>query len=153
MNTLINHDNLEQIRNRVNNLTPETQALWGNMTVGEMVCHVSDPIRDILGIRITEPVVPEAMRPALVQMVLTADNYGQGAPTSQPYLQADSGGGTKPTDFESDRNSLLELMNKFYATDDNYKLSSHAALGILTREQFGIYLWKHLNHHLSQFGV
>lgn len=153
MNNLINNADYEQIKNRINKLTSETHQLWGKMTVNEMICHISDPIRDILGIRETALVVPEEMRLQIVQMVLNETPFNRDLPTFPPYLQAADGGGTKPAHFEHDKTALLDLINQFYATDSAFNFHTHAGLGVLSREQFGLFLWKHFDHHLRQFGV
>lgn len=153
MKTILNNQECEIIINRINKLTPETKGLWGTMTVNEMLCHISDPIRDILGIRKTEPVTPPEMRPQLISMVITENEWEKNLPTFPPYLQSADGGGTQPTNFESDKKSLLDLVNKLYNTTYDYQFSPHAGLGILTREQIGQFIWKHIDYHLRQFGV
>lgn len=123
------------------------------MTVNEMLCHVSDPLRDILGLRNTVPVTPEEMRPQIISMVMVEDEWQHNLPTFPPYLQGEDGGGTKPTDFESDKKTLLELLNSFFNTTNDFQFHPHAGLGILSREQFGQFIWKHTDHHLREFGA
>ena len=138
---------------RIGRLQPDTSRQWGTMSAHEMICHLSDPFRDILGIRNTTPVTPEEMRPQLVEMVLGEDHFGQNLPTFSPYLQGPGGGGTLPDNFETDKTTLIDLIQKFHSTDPGYEFDAHAGLGILNREQLGLYSWKHLDHHLKQFGM
>lgn len=153
MRNIDDQNEYHQILDRIQKLSPETDRLWGKMSVNEMICHISDPIRDVLGIRITEPVTPEEIRPKIIEMVLTETDWDRNLPTFPPYLQGPGGGGTKPTDFEADKLSMIDLVNRYHSLDPNFKLHPHAGLGILTREQCGMFLWKHTDHHLRQFGV
>ena len=153
MTTILNKSEFEKIIERINKLTHESKGLWGKMTVHEMFCHISDPIRDILGIRITEPVTPPEIRAKIISMVLTESDWDKNIPTFPPYLQSEDGGGTKPTKFDNDKKSLLDLVHKLYSTTTDYNYYPHAGLGMLTREQIGQFIWKHTDHHLRQFGV
>jgi len=153
MKTILNQSEYEAIIGRCQNLTPDTKGVWGKMTVNEMLCHTSDIFRDILGIRQTEPVTPVEMRPQILAMVLTEQDWDKNLPTFPPYLQGEGGGGTKPVNFESDKKSLLGLINMFYNTTEDFSFSPHAGLGVLSRDQFGAFVWKHTDHHLREFGV
>ena len=153
MENLSNKAEFDLLVKRVENLQQSAERIWGKMTLGQMVCHLTDPLRDILGERITEPVIPEDVRPQLVQMVITASEWDQNLPTFEPYDQGPEGGGTKPGSFNIDKAKLLELMHKFHSADDSYTYYPHAGLGLLSRQKFGAYLWKHIDHHLRQFGA
>lgn len=153
MTTILNESGLNNTLQRIHKLSPESKCLWGTMTVNEMLCHTSDLLRDVLGIRHTEPITPPEMRPQIFAMVMTEADWDINLPTLPPYLQAQDGGGTKPTNFEDDKQTLLDLVNKLYQTTPDYEFHPHAGLGILTREQLGQFIWKHTDHHLRQFGV
>ena len=153
MNTLFHQSTVGQTLQRIDRLQITSQPLWGKMTVNEMICHVSDPFRDFLKIRNTKPVTPVFLRPLMKWMLLNKKPFSKNAPTVKPYLQSPKGGGTKPTDFQIDRTELIELITKFSKLDDTFPLGTHAALGQLSKQQAGLFMWKHLDHHLRQFGV
>jgi hypothetical protein len=60
---------------------------------------------------------------------------------------------TPPTDFETDRKTPLEFIEKFAAAPENFVWTPHFKFGALSRKQWGILCYKHLDHHLKQFGV
>ena len=60
----------QEIVGRINALTPNTQPQWGKMNVNQMVVHITDPFRDILGDRQTKPVVPSLLQPIVRMMLL-----------------------------------------------------------------------------------
>ncbi len=69
----------------------------------------------------------------------------------QTMKELDANAGmTPPTTFEADRQTLLDLLDPA-----KYSLSGveHPVFGHLSRKEFGEVTWKHLDHHLRQFGV
>jgi hypothetical protein len=153
MKTLYDREDLEDIFRRIEQLSPESQRLWGTMTVNQMVCHVADPFRDLLGLRTTKPTIPELLRPLVRMMLINDKPFRKNIPTVKPYQQAGNGEGTVPGVFEKDRSDLMDLIHQFANLDEDFRLGQHAALGALTHEQAGQFMWKHLDHHLRQFGV
>ena len=71
--------------------------------------------------------------------------YKQSLPTDPTYVIVDS------KHFDSEKQNLLELVNKF--TPENVVLLKHPVWGKMTKEQWSKATWKHLDHHLKQFGV
>ena len=61
MTTILDKSVCDSIIHRNTKLSHETKGLWGKMTVGEMLCHTADLMRNCLGIRQTEPVTPPEM--------------------------------------------------------------------------------------------
>lgn len=153
MGNLTNATDFSVTKSRLSKLNPSLKPLWGKMTASEMICHVADPLRDLLGVRQTKPVVPGIFRPVVKIMLFGKKPFGKNLPTLKPYLQSEKGGGTRPTDFEHDKAMLLNLVDQFVATDANYSFYPHPGVGKLTREENGYLMWKHLDHHLRQFGV
>ena len=57
-------------------------------------------------------------------------------------------------DFESEKKQLLELIKKFNEDGPaKVGLHPHPVFGKFTSEQWGKSMWKHLDHHLKQFGA
>ena len=54
-------------------------------------------------------------------------------------------------DFEKEKAQLLDMLNRF--TESNMINEQHPVFGKLTKEQWSKAMWKHLDHHLKQFGV
>jgi hypothetical protein len=151
MKTIFDPADYDSLVERIVKLDPRAKRLWGRMTINEMIVHLSDPLRDMLGTRITQPVTPPELWPKLIAKVLTESDWAHNQRTFSPYLQEEGGGGTRPKGFEEDRTTLLQLVSKFYKTIPDFVPHPHAGLGMLTREQAGLYIWKHIDHHLRQF--
>src|SRR5262245_36618554 len=136
-NSLFSSGDYHDIVNRINKLSPDSKNEWGKMTVNEMICHISDPFRDVLAMRISKPAIPFLLRPLMKPLVLSQKPWKKNLKTFRVYLQGEGGGGTKPTDFENDRKTLLDVLNKFSSVDKNFQFGNHGGLGKLSREENG----------------
>ncbi|HEY6505128.1 MAG TPA: DUF1569 domain-containing protein, partial [Chitinophagaceae bacterium] len=82
----------------------------------------------------------------LFKSVLYNDKpYKQGLPTDKSYVVSDA------KEFEKEKKQLLELVNRF--SEAIILEVPHPVFGKLTKEQWSKATWKHLDHHLKQFGV
>lgn len=143
----------EEIINRINQLTPENQAAWGKMNVNQMLCHVTDQLRISLGEKETGQSQANFISRTLLKfLVVRVISIPKNVPTSPKVDQVD-GDGTPPIDFQSDRKTLLEYIEKFCSTPDDFAWTPHFKFGKLTGQEWAILAHKHLDHHLKQFGV
>lgn len=76
--------------------------------------------------------------------------WPKGVPTS-PEVNAEKTG-TPPGEFEKDVAELRDLVKRFVETDGR-TLEPHYAWGRMSRREWGRYGYRHLDHHLQQFGV
>jgi hypothetical protein len=150
--SLLESEKRQLIINRIGRLTPGSPAVWGRMTVNQMICHVTDQLRLALG----EKGPPErkanwAERTLLKFLVLNVLPIPKNVPTSPKVDQMKEG--TPPTEFETDRRTLLEYIEKFTARPADFAWTPHFRFGPLTAKEWAVLSYKHLNHHLKQFGV
>ena len=148
---LFNPTKREELIARLNRLTPESKALWGKMSVGEMLCHCLDGSKMAVG-----EIPPTDMSnfftrnfvKYLVVYVVPIPKDAPAAPEINPQKK-----GTKPQDFERERQLLIDEINNFAKlTDADFK-GTHHIFGKLTPNQWARLGYKHLDHHLKQFGV
>jgi len=57
---------------------------------------------------------------------------------------------TKGESFEIEHEKLLEIISEFIEADEFHP---HSIFGNLTKEDWGLIIYKHLDHHLRQFGA
>lgn len=138
---------------RINKLTPENQAAWGKMNANQMLCHCTDQLRGCLGELGWKTDGSNFLSRSLLKfLVLYVIKIPKDVPTLKRVDQV-NGDGTRPTDFESDRKTLLEFIEKMTSQTDDFAWSPHFKFGALNRKEWGILAHKHLDHHLKQFGV
>lgn len=136
---------------RINLLTPESKALWGKMGVGEMLCHCLDGSKMALGeIPPTDQsnLFTRSIVKFLVVYVIPIPKGAPAPPEINPHKK-----GTKPQDFEKERQLLIDDINNFPNLQVNDLKGKHHVFGKLTHHQWSRLGYKHINHHLKQFGV
>jgi hypothetical protein len=61
-------------------------------------------------------------------------------------------GGTAPSDFENDRNLLIELIERFTNSKRDFEWSPHPIFGNMPDTEWFRWGYLHTDHHLRQFG-
>jgi hypothetical protein len=129
-------------------LTPDSSARWGRMSVGQMLCHLSDSMRMGLG---ELPVKSKGKRAfqvfPLKQLILYVLPFPKGSPTAPELLS------TPPAEFQADQERLRGLLLKCAGMAGAGMGPEHPLLGRLSRAEWGVLGAKHVDHHFTQFGV
>ncbi|MFA6981355.1 MAG: DUF1569 domain-containing protein [Ignavibacteriaceae bacterium] len=153
MKNILIAQNREDILRRINNLKETNTALWGKMTVNEMLCHLADQIR----VAVNEIKVNDFSnffsRTIASKLVLLGMPAPKGKVKTFPEIDLAKGNGTKPTSFENDKTLLKKIVSEFLDRDSSFKYQPHGAFGPFTREQWGRIIYIHFDHHLKQFGA
>jgi hypothetical protein len=141
----------QALTRRLAALKLDSLARWGRMSPHQTVCHLADALRLVLGER------PTAFRANLflkivgrVAALSLPVPWPKGVETAPEVDQ--ERGGTAPTTFEADLDTLNELIARFVGLSGR-NMASHPIFGTLTRGEWGRWGYRHLHHHLTQFGV
>lgn len=140
----------EKIFKRIDALDAQSQGLWGKMNVAQMLAHLCVPYEQIMGENTDQS--PWYIR-ILVQIFLkrTLTNevpYKKNSPTAPAFLKVDT------HEFEKEKARLKNYIKEIEKMGAE-KLCSipSLSLGILKEKEWNNMLYKHLDHHLRQFGV
>lgn len=136
----------QEIVARINKLTPQTQGLWGKMDVAQMLAHLQMPMGVALGDHTVKGnFLMRLILPFFKKMLWDDKPYKRSLPTDKTFVMAD------PKDFEKEKAKLLDMVQRF--TKSNMVTEIHPVFGKMTNEQWSMATWKHIDHHLQQFGV
>jgi len=141
----------EVIFKRIGNLQPDAKAQWGRMNCNQAVCHLTDQFRGMFGE--SEPThLNSFMKKTVIKwLALYVISVPKNIPTLPEFDQDKKG--TQPTDFENDRATLIAYIEKFAGAPEDFKWQAHGAFGQLSRNEWNRLAYKHLDHHLRQFGA
>ena len=131
---------------RLRALTATAQPQWGTFTAPRALCHLADQLRVGLG---EIPAVPRgnfATRTLLKWLVVYSPlRAPPGKAQTSPEMLT-----TAPAGWGADLQACEQLLERLARATS---APSHPFFGPLSPSGWGRLAWKHLDHHLRQFGV
>ena len=149
MKSLYEKSTLDEIQNRIHQLTPASQSKWGKMQVDQMLAHCSETMKVVTGqMNIKRGLLGYVLGPIFKPQYYNDKPLPKNSPTAPEFLVTDR------KIFETEKEHLLKLVKQFQEGGQaGCTKEPHAFFGKLTSEQWGKGTYKHLDHHLQQFGV
>jgi len=124
---------------------------WGRMTARGMVCHLADSFDVVLGARSTTRRNTLAERTIIRLLALSLPvPWPKGVPTVAEVDQEQ--GGTPPAVFEADVQRLRAAFDAFVTRVPEQRMR-HPIFGQVSTAEWGRWGYRHMDHHLRQFGV
>ena len=140
----------EQLAARINNLTPTTQPKWGVMNVAQMLAHCNVTYEMAYENLHAKPnaIVKFILKLMVKNAVVSEKGYEQNGSTAPQFIIKDA------KDFEAEKARLIGYITKTQQLGGAYfeGKESHS-FGNLTATEWNNMFYKHLEHHLTQFGV
>ncbi len=149
MKSLFDKNSYDEIVERMNKLDPASQRKWGKMEVSQMLAHC----KAAFSVPLSEKKMPRMLLGLMVGWMIKSKLYNdspwkQNLPTAPNFKISDV------RNFESEKQELSDLISRFYSLGpDKVGNFPHPMFGTFTKEQWGQAMYKHLDHHLTQFGV
>ena len=147
MKSLFDDQAFEEINRRLSALEPDATPLWGKMSAGQMVWHCQFPLRIAIENKDTEVGGNPLVRWFFKKSLYNDRPWRKNLPTA-PMLKA-----TEPKDFEREFPKLQQLIGDFHSLKHRGQWNPHPMFGSFTHGQWGQLQYKHLDHHLRQFGL
>ena len=137
---------------RMRSLSTESPRQWGKMTVGQMVCHLTDGFQMATGARPVKEVSSLWGRTGLKCIALYLPlPWLKGMPTL-PEVDAFLDG-TRSTEFANDLERLERSLQAFVGSARAGLCGRHPFFGALSPSQWLRWGYLHADHHLRQFGA
>jgi len=148
MKSLFVTEDYNEIQKRIKSVDENSQAHWGKMDVAQMFAHCAGPLQVSLGkLTLKKPNVVLKIMLSLFKSSLYNDKpWKHGLTTTKEYKVVES------KQFDDEKASLIGLVEEFYSKKEESNWPSHPYFGDFTAEQWGKMQYKHLDHHLRQFG-
>jgi len=149
MNSIFDKAGNEVMVARINSLTPESKALWGKMSAGQMCKHCSLAVEVAFAKQdLKVNFLMRLLGKMLKKKVLYGGSLRKESPTAKEFII------TEYFDLEDAKKDLIANFSRFAAEGKaSIKLMKHPFWGDMTYEEWDLLMWKHLDHHLMQFGV
>lgn len=153
MRTLANNVDKESVLDRLRQVQPNSQRLWGKMTPHQMVCHLSDSFKSVMGERQINGDKSNLLTKTLVRWIAlyAPMKWPHGVPTMAENDQERDG--TPPEDFQRDLNALETIVRRITSPQRDFKWGRHPLFGEMSERDWMRWGYLHCDHHLRQFGV
>ncbi len=141
---------VEEVEQRLSRLRPDQPRQWGKMNLAQMLAHCSAGIEMAAGeIRPPRALIGRIIGPAVKRVALREEEpMRRNSPTAKELLIDGN------RDFESERERLSQLIDRFAAAGPaGCTTHPHVFFGPLNPEEWAVLMYKHLDHHLRQFGA
>lgn len=150
MKNIFNNEVTQEIIDRVNKLETSTKPHWGKMSVDQMLAHCNVTYEMAFEDKHKKPSgFTKMMLKLFVKNTVVNDTpYKKNGRTAPQFLITDA------KNFEAEKKRLTDYLKKTQELGADYfdGRESHS-FGKLTKQEWNNMLYKHLDHHLTQFGV
>jgi len=149
MKNIAEPTHLAEIKRRIEALQNDSPRKWGTMSPAQMLLHCRLQIE--LG---TGEVKSKKLYPAPIQWIVKHTvgfriPWSRNLPTAPAMVSTKNDG----LDFATEKAALLKTIAQFTSLSGDAPLTGHPIFGTMNKEEWGHIIYKHLNHHLRQFGV
>jgi hypothetical protein len=138
----------QEILERFARITPAARPGWGKMNAIEMVRHCTLALDMMVGAAAVTPRNGLLRNPLLRYLIIHVLPWPNGAPTGRELITTGYKG-----KWESDTAALRRSLEAVASRGVNGKFEEHPAFGQLSGKSLGVLVWRHLDHHLRQFGI
>lgn len=150
MKNIFNQAVVTETLNRIDKLTPETKASWGKMSVSTMLAHCNVTYELVYEDKHPKPnaLMKFILKSFVKDLVVNEKPYKKSSMTSPAFIIKDE------REFLKEKNRLIDYITKTQQLGESYfdKKESHS-FGVLTGTEWNNMFYKHLDHHLNQFGA
>jgi hypothetical protein len=149
MNNLFDAATAEEVKERIAQLRPDSGRLWGKMGPAQALAHCSAAMEVSVGLSFPpRSFIGRLLGRRAKSSMLSKRPVPRNLPTDKSFVVRDQ------RDFTAERQRLLGLVERF-ATGGPAECTKHphSFFGPMTPEEWAALNYKHLDHHLRQFGV
>ena len=149
MKNLFEPETVDEVIARIDKLQAASQRQWGKMDVAQMMAHCSITM-DIASGRLNPPriFIGRLIAPFFKSIYTNDKPFGKNGPTGKELIVVDR------RDFAREREQLRVKVRDFYkGGESRCTRHPHPFFGSLSPYAWSRVMYKHLDHHLRQFGV
>ncbi|HEX9080780.1 MAG TPA: DUF1569 domain-containing protein [Holophagaceae bacterium] len=149
MKSLFHAADCESLRKRFSELQPDSPRHWGRMDPAQMLGHCAEALEGVLEARrVRRPFLWRLVGPLLKPAALGPRPFLRNLRAPRGLAVADR------RVFDTELRRLAHLLDHFVQRGPaTAGRAAHPFFGPLSGEEWGRLMYKHLDHHLRQFGM
>lgn len=135
---------------RLEKITGEEKPAWGKMTLEQMLSHLVQsgnmPFQTVMADH-SNVFSRNLLKPLVLYVLPIPKDVKVGPELDQQQ------NGRKPMGMEADKAAAIESINKLGTLSEDHDCLGHPFFGKMNAKQWCVMAYKHIDHHLRQFGV
>jgi Protein of unknown function (DUF1569) len=149
MNSLFEPFERQKILDRLGELQPSATRQWGKMDPAQMCAHCVAALEVGAGdVTKEHSFIGKVLGRFVKGSLLGEKPFSKNSPTDPTFVVNDQ------RDFDKERARLVEIVKRFGgAGASSADGRMHSFFGRLKGDEWGVLMYKHLDHHLRQFGA
>jgi Protein of unknown function (DUF1569) len=149
MKNLFEQETVDEVLARIDKLQPATQRHWGKMDAAQMMAHCSASLDMASGRLNTPRVFMGRLIGPFVKAIYTNEKpFSRSSPTDPKLVVSDE------REFLHEQEQLRLKLRQFHeGGEPQCTRHPHPFFGVLTPQDWSRGMYKHIDHHLRQFGV
>lgn len=150
MKNIFTKEITEEVVARIEDLTSQTQPIWGKMSVAQMLAHCCVTYEMVYTDKHPRPnAFARFLMKTLIKNIVTSEKaYVKNGRTAKQFVITDS------KNFETEKKRLIDFITKTQQLgEQEFEGKESHSFGKLTAKEWNNLFYKHVDHHLRQFGV
>lgn len=151
MKNIFTSEGAKEVIDRINKLSPDKVPEWGKMSADQMLAHCNVAYAFVFNpekFKQPGPVKKFLLKTFLKKFVVGEKPYKINSRTSPDFLIKNQ------RNFEEEKKMLLDYIQQVQSLGkDHFEGKDNFSFGKMTSEEWNNLFYKHLDHHLRQFGV
>ena len=150
MKNLFEAASVQEVKDRIATLTADSAGQWGSMSAAQAMAHCTGGLEMALGDSTPPRVLIGRLIGGIIKPMALKDEVPmrRNSPTAKSLVIHDE------RELTKEKERLTATIDRFVAGGPAVCTAHpHAFFGKLTPQEWAILMYKHLDHHLRQFGV
>ncbi len=150
MKNIFTKEVTNEVISRIDNLEATTQPNWGKMSVAKMLTHCAVTYEMIFTDKHPKPnaIVKFILKTFIKKAVVSEKPFSKNGKTAPQFIIKEE------KNFEAEKKRLINYIVKTQELGADYFDGKESdSFGELTKQEWNNLFYKHLDHHLTQFGV
>ncbi len=150
MESLFDKTSNQKLIDRINQITAQSTPSWGKMNAAQMLAHCQVPFKVAFGELKSKRGLMAILfgKMAKKQFITGNKPFKKNLPTDKNFYISEE------KHLEDERKKLIQNIQRFEQLGTNgLTRDPHPFFGKLTPNEWDRLMWKHINHHLMQFGL
>ena len=150
MKNIFEKEITNDVINRINNLSATSKPTWGKMSVSQMLAHCVVTYEMVFTDKFPKPnaFTRWILKMIVKNIVVSEKSFAKNGKTASQFVISDA------REFEAEKKTLVNYVIKTQELGETYFEGKDSnSFGKLTAVEWNNSFYKHLDHHLTQFGV